>query len=578
MSFTRGLVLLWVLFWHAGAIASGLPARASSAISGSELVRRIDAMPFAEREAEIRAQFAQGNVPGFWRKFVDVRVTRMIDGRDHTVVYRVAPDYLVIGSDDDYFLAPVSPGTAQAIADSVDCTLPTRRMVDDIYAAAAVKLTPSPLAPGPAMTTVAVFGRHNQIVRQQRVLVLAQHPAGALVAGHRKDIVLTPQLADAPGKVAIYGWHRTGGKAIQPLYLGHTTAWLDYSHGARLVQRVLRVDGKEMTIDAVLADPFLAALLSDEGPFPLPRYGPASTFPREQVDELTFGHGVRAVLNAPAVLRDGKPLRLVLYAAPAGNTIEQTFGRRAQPGDDWHFDIQHIAAQTRWLRCHADDADLVVACLQCEQKSWPAWRQKFDPDNSRIAQIVSALGQRYPGRGLELVLSGHSAGGSFVFGFLDGTDEIPADVTRIAFLDSNYAYGAAKGHRDKFTAWLAGGAPRSLCVLAYHDSIALLNGKAFVSEDGGTWGRSRAMQQDLAAVFPFTTETADGFQRFTALDGRVKFILKENPAREVLHTRQVELNGFIHSMLTGTPLEEKEYRYFGPRVYSEFITDNSAEK
>jgi hypothetical protein len=147
-------------------------------------------------------------------------------------------------------------------------------------------------------------------------------------------------------------------------------------------------------------------------------------------------------------------------------------------------------------------------------------------------------------------------------------------VTRIALLDSNYAYSADKKHADKLAAWLSGGASRHLCVLAYHDSIALLNGKTFVSEEGGTWGRSHAMQRDLARSFPFTETTGD-LHQFTALDGRVKFLLKENPAREILHTRQVEWNGFIHSMLTGTPMEGKGYQYLGPRAYGEFIEGGS---
>jgi hypothetical protein len=65
--------------------------------------------------------------------------------------------------------------------------------------------------------------------------------------------------------------------------------------------------------------------------------------------------------------------------------------------------------------------------------------------------------------------------------------------------------------------------------------------------------------------------TAGDVQCLSAPGRRIRFFLKENPAREILHTRQVELNGFIHSMLTGTVLEEKEYRYFGPRVYSSFV-------
>lgn len=266
-------IFLWtLLLWNDGAAAGELPPRPPGASAGSKFAESVAAMSLAEREVEIRAQFSRGNVPRFWRKFVEVKVVRTIDGRECTAAYRVSPDYFAIGSDEDYFLTPLSPSMAQALADTLNCALPTRRMVDDIYAAAALKLTPSPLPPGPAMTTVPVFQQHNETVRRQRAALLVAHPAGVLVAGHKKDIVLTPQLAGAAGKVAIYGWHRSDGTAIQPLYHGHTASWVDYSHGARLVQRILTVNGKATTIDAVLADPALAALLSDEGPFRLPRY------------------------------------------------------------------------------------------------------------------------------------------------------------------------------------------------------------------------------------------------------------------------------------------------------------------
>ena len=226
---------LWMLFFGVVTSSAELPPRAADALPGRAFAERIAGLSLPEREREIRAQFVAGNVPAFWRNFAGVKVTRRIDDEEHTALYRVAPEYLAIGSDEDFFLAPVTPLTAQTLADAVDCTLPTRRMVDDIYAAAAVKLAPSPLTPGPAMTTVPVFLEHHEIVSRQRAL--EKQPAGSLVAGHKKDLVLTPQLASAPGKVAIYGWHRLDGTAIQPLYLGHTDAWVDYSHGARFVQR-----------------------------------------------------------------------------------------------------------------------------------------------------------------------------------------------------------------------------------------------------------------------------------------------------------------------------------------------------
>jgi hypothetical protein len=49
------------------------------------------------------------------------------------------------------------------------------------------------------------------------------------------------------------------------------------------------------------------------------------------------------------------------------------------------------------------------------------------------------------------------------------------------------------------------------------------------------------------------------------------FLLKENPEKKILHTVQVERNGFIESLLSGTSLEEVDYTYFGGRAYSRFI-------
>ena len=41
---------------------------------------------------------------------------------------------------------------------------------------------------------------------------------------------------------------------------------VDYSHGIRLVQQRMMVNGATTTVAQVLADPKLAGLLSDEGP------------------------------------------------------------------------------------------------------------------------------------------------------------------------------------------------------------------------------------------------------------------------------------------------------------------------
>jgi hypothetical protein len=66
---------------------------------------------------------------------------------------------------------------------------------------------------------------------------------------------------------------------------------------------------------------------------------------------------------------------LVFFALPNGNSIEWTKGKRLADGDDWHYDIQHIAAQTLYLRSIMTDMNVIVVYMANELKSWPAWKR-----------------------------------------------------------------------------------------------------------------------------------------------------------------------------------------------------------
>jgi hypothetical protein len=81
------------------------------------------------------------------------------------------------------------------------------------------------------------------------------------------------------------------------------------------------------------------------------------------------------------------------------------------------------------------------------------------------------------------------------------------------------------------------------------------------------------MQTNLATQLQFTNGLRDGFETFSALGGRVQFLLKPNLERKIFHTVQVEKNGFIHAMLTGTPLESAGYEYFDKRAYERWIEE-----
>ncbi|MCF7808825.1 MAG: hypothetical protein K9M49_02825 [Candidatus Marinimicrobia bacterium] len=297
----------------------------------------------------------------------------------------------------------------------------------------------------------------------------------------------------------------------------------------------------------------------------------SSPYFEEQIQTLRFKDMMTIHINAPAIseLDPDRPIGIALFALPNGNTIEQTAGKVLQEGDDWHYNIQHIAAQTRYLRQDHLGYNLVTVYLEADQLSWPAWKASQPEYAAIVQELVSMIRAQFSEYETFLILTGHSGGGRFVFSFLDGANPIPEYVKRICFLDSDYGYEHHYG--DQLREWLDRSSDHYLSVLAYNDSIALYKGKTFVSATGGTWYRSRMMQQDLAEYYPFQTKENDDLIHHRALDGRIMITLKKNPDRGIYHTEQVELNGFIHTMVSGTERESVGYEYFGDRVYEDLI-------
>ncbi|MES1222704.1 MAG: hypothetical protein ABUT20_44835 [Bacteroidota bacterium] len=284
------------------------------------------------------------------------------------------------------------------------------------------------------------------------------------------------------------------------------------------------------------------------------------------IDSFRMYRDVNITLDAPSY--QYKETMLILFALPNGNTTAQTMGKNLAPGDDWHFDIQHIKAQTSFLR-EKLKPNIVVAYLENDYKSWPLWKQKHPDFKTEIQHIVDTLYKIIPSKRKTIHLSGHSGGGSFIFGYLTGVKKIPAAVQRITFLDSDYGYDSS--YYNKLKKWLKGNKAATLTVFAYNDSVALLNGKPFVSATGGTWYKSHLMLRHLQKDFSFTQTKNDSLIFYRSTNDQIAFFFKNNPDRKIFHTQQVELNGFIHSVLYRTNEEDKGYIYFGLRAYSKFI-------
>lgn len=291
----------------------------------------------------------------------------------------------------------------------------------------------------------------------------------------------------------------------------------------------------------------------------------------EQVLTINYNPEVRIVINAPSIASfdPAKKVGLALFALPNGNTIEQTAGKVLKTGDDWHFDIQHIAAQTRFIRQHVSDYNLVTVYLESTQLSWPTWRGKYANNAAIIANIIDSVKNMFKSYSPFVVLTGHSGGGSLTFGYMNGVTNIANDIERISFLDSDYNYDDTYGL--KIYNWIKASTKHYLSVIAYNDSVALLNGAPIVSATGGTWYRSKMMKNYLANYYTFTTEIDSNFIKYTALNGRIKFLLKQNPQKLILHTVQVELNGFIQGMVSGTAAEGVGYTYYGARAYTPLV-------
>lgn len=272
----------------------------------------------------------------------------------------------------------------------------------------------------------------------------------------------------------------------------------------------------------------------------------------ERARVIATRDGVIATIVAPDRLDFRKRIDLILYALPNGNSTAQTMGRKLEAGMDWHYDIQHIGAQTRALR-ESGISQAVVVYLEADNKSWPEWRRVrgYEQANRRIVAIVDEIRESIGSPPHLLVtLTGHSGGGSLMFGFIEAQQTLPDWLERIAFLDSNYNFEPQ--HGEKIANWLRRDAHHTLVVLAYDDRNIMLNGKKVVSDSGGTWRASQRMIQYFQTDSPLPQSGLSAFIRYSR--PQIEILLHPNPENRILHTGMIgEMNGYMHALLAGRP-------------------------
>ena len=98
--------------------------------------------------------------------------------------------------------------------------------------------------------------------------------------------------------------------------------------------------------------------------------------PAQSLQQFRMYDDVTITLDVNKDYSAARKTVIILYALPAGNTTEQTMGKKMNEGDDWHFDIQHIKAQTAFLRQEIKNDNVIVAYLDNSYKSWVIWKNK----------------------------------------------------------------------------------------------------------------------------------------------------------------------------------------------------------
>lgn len=232
----------------------------NSSLGGAAFYQQAAAMNWAQRDSFVLDQVFSGDIPSFIKDFVPVHVSVIdsINGKKISAVFYTAPDYLSVGTNDDWARINITPMAAQKIADRLNCFLPTRKMVDDIYKAALLKQEPVPMYA--YRDSTPTMWQHHLIIEGQR------KSKKGLIAGIKKDVVISEKISrdKRPNRVAIYGWHKKDGQPIQPLYTGHVNWWVDYSQGIRLIYRKIKIGNRWIDYTDVLKDPLLKGLLCDE--------------------------------------------------------------------------------------------------------------------------------------------------------------------------------------------------------------------------------------------------------------------------------------------------------------------------
>jgi hypothetical protein len=270
-------------------------------MKGSEFLKLVWDMSDPKRDALALSTMLAGNTPEFMEHLQTCRTSAVIDGGDYELTYLTPPDYLSIGTNEDFVRWPLIQPSLQSFCDArmlvsasdpTDRTskfyIPSKKIVKNTWQSTSFKIDPQALSrpcekteknplgichPGLATSVIAKENeRVNEALAKAGVIFGANYSAFTRT---KKAYITRPNL---DGKnMAFGGWFWPNGSQIQPWdWSFHEAGYEDYSHGCDLVYWQVSVNGVPFSFDEVCLHPKLHVLVSDDGPFN-PRFPNAGT-------------------------------------------------------------------------------------------------------------------------------------------------------------------------------------------------------------------------------------------------------------------------------------------------------------
>lgn len=264
-------------------------------------------------------------------------------------------------------------------------------------------------------------------------------------------------------------------------------------------------------------------------------------------------------INKPKDFDASKKTRVIMYGLPLGNTIAQTIGRIKEAGQDWHFNIQDIGAQTRALRKKYPNENIVVSYLQGPENSLNQWRKKHANSPELLVAAMDDVRKRVGAPNAEISLAGHSAGGGFQREVIEHYAAIPDHIKRLNFLDSFHFLNVQK-HGPKILQWLKASSDHRFSVISYEDNLAKMEFQGKGSSIARAMELVKFLQDSGVELNKKEVGGDNGYIHYEGMNGQVNIIIMKNPTGAILHTETVKRNGLIVAE-TGTMSDFNKISY-----------------